>query len=73
MVTCPICKAEVLALDKIDSSDGFDCRAHGRFRVSSTVVATKKNATRQQWEAALANARAKKPDDWAPTVTSYDF
>jgi hypothetical protein len=73
VATCPICKEEVSALDKVDTSDGFDCPAHGRFKVSSTVLATKGDATREEWEAALKRAKAKKPDDWAPLITSYDF
>jgi hypothetical protein len=38
---------------------GFDCKFHGRFRVSRTVLAQRKKHTRRQWEHALMLARAR--------------
>jgi hypothetical protein len=73
VVICPICKAEVAALDKVGAADGFDCPTNGRFKVSTTVLDTKGDASRQEWEAALARAKAKDSDAWATVITSYDF
>jgi hypothetical protein len=73
---CPICKSEAAVLDKTGAPDGFDCPHHGRFKVSSTVFAVSsfKDASREQWEAALKKAKAKAtPDEWAPCITTYDF
>ena len=73
MAICPICKSEVKALDKTGDADGFDCLHHGRFKVSSTTFATKANASRDQWEAALKRAKARQPSEWAPLIQSTDF
>ena len=73
LTICPICKSEVKALDKIGDADGFDCPHHGRFKVSSTVLATKSNASRDQWEAALKRTKARQPKEWAPLIQSTDF
>ena len=72
---CPICKSEAAALDKLGDATGYDCGAHGRFRVASSVFATAHlvAAPRQQWEAALKRARDRQPDEWAPTIKTTDF
>jgi hypothetical protein len=73
MTTCPICKSEVPALDKVGTADGFDCPEHGRFKISSTVQITQQNASWDRWEAALKRARARQPNEWAPIIVDDDF
>ena len=60
---------------KLGDATGYDCGAHGRFRVASSVFATAHlvAAPRQQWEAALKRARDRQPDEWAPTIKTTDF
>jgi hypothetical protein len=76
MVVCPICQFEVAALDKTGDADGFYCPLHETFKVASSVFVdanSGKNATREQWEAALKKARAKtKPGEW-PVIQTYNF
>jgi hypothetical protein len=72
MTTCPICGTEAAALDKTGHADGFDCHEHGKFKVSSSVFATK-NPNREQWEAALKRAKTRQPDAWAPVIQIDDF
>jgi hypothetical protein len=72
MTTCPICGAEAAALDKTGHADGFDCREHGKFKVASSVFATK-NPNREQWEAALKRAKTRQSDAWAPVILIDDF
>jgi hypothetical protein len=38
---------------------GYDCKFHGRFRVSRAVLAQGKKRTRRQWEHALMPAKAR--------------
>ncbi len=72
MTMCPICGSKAEALDRTGDADGFDCLRHGKFKVAGTVLTTK-NATRQEWEAALEKARAKsEPGVW-PCITTGDF
>ena len=73
MATCPICGAEAGELDKTGDADGFDCRHHGKFKVGGTVMVTKTDASRHQWERALERAKARtKAGDW-PLIVSADF
>jgi len=73
-VTCPICKTKAQPLDKTSDADGFECASHGRFRVAGSVFATAlRDAPREKWEAALTRARTRQPDEWAPTIMTYDF
>ena len=59
-VRCPICKSEAAEIDRgLFEGIGFDCKFHGRFRVSGTVLAQRKGHTRRQWEHALMLARAR--------------
>jgi len=59
-VRCPICKSEAAEIDRgLFDGVGFDCKFHGRFRVSGTVLAQRKGCTRRQWEHALMLARAR--------------
>jgi hypothetical protein len=61
MTRCPICEAEAQAIDRgLFDGAAFDCRFHGRFRVSGAVLVERKKRTRRQWEHALmlAGARA---------------
>jgi hypothetical protein len=57
---CPICKAEAQEVDQgAFDGLGFDCKFHGRFRVSGTVLHQRKQLTRKQWEHALMLAKAR--------------
>ena len=71
MTRCPICKSEVAEIDPGPFDGvGFDCRFHGRFRVSGTVLlAQRKGRTRRQWEHALMLARAR-ASDGLPLISS---
>ena len=73
MATCPICKSEAAPLDRTGDAEGFDCSQHGKFKVSSTVFATRSGATLEQWEKALRRARARQPNEWAPCIIDSDF
>jgi hypothetical protein len=67
---CPICKSEAAEIDRgLLDGVGFDCRFHGRFRVSGTVLAQGKRRTRRQWEHALMLARAR-ASDGLPLINS---
>ena len=72
MVRCPICKAEAEEIGRglLDGgSPGFDCKFHGRFRVSAIVLAHRKLRTRRQWEHALMLAKAR-ASDALPLISS---
>jgi hypothetical protein len=70
MVRCPICKAEAKEIDRgLFDGLGFDCKFHGRFRVSGTVLAQPKKLTRRQWEYALMLAKAR-TSDALPLISS---
>jgi hypothetical protein len=76
-VICPICKSTAKTLDKTGDADGFDCPRHDKFKVADSVFqsAPSKDASREQWEAALTKAKAKaraKPGEW-PRIGTYDF
>jgi hypothetical protein len=75
MAICPICKSEAGTLDKIGDADGFDCRRHEKFKVAGSVFTNPrtKDASPEQWERALKNAKAKAPGAWAPCIQTYDF
>jgi hypothetical protein len=68
-VRCPICNAEAAEIDRgLFDGVGFDCRFHGRFRVSGTVLAQRKEWTRRREHALmLAKARA---SDAPPLISS---
>jgi hypothetical protein len=74
MTRCPICGAEAGQLDKTGDADGIDCTRHGKFKVSGTVLSTKRGSVQAEWERALERARSRKrsSDPW-PTVISTDF
>jgi hypothetical protein len=74
-VTCPICKTKAKPLDRIGDAEGFECVNNGRFRVAGSVFASValRDASRPRWEEALRRAKARQPDEWAPTIETYDF
>jgi hypothetical protein len=64
---CPICKSAVHELDRTGGATGFDCEAHGKFKVADTVFkeGPVKNYTPAQWEAALHKAKQRtKSGEW---------
>ena len=70
LVRCPICKAEAAEIDRgLFHGIGFDCKFHGRFRVSSTALAQAKKRTRRQWEHALMLAKARASES-RPLISS---
>jgi hypothetical protein len=69
---CPICGSEVGELPRTGDADGYDCVTHGQFKTSGTVTSTKQKATRAEWEAALASAKARH-GTIVPTITTHDF
>ena len=67
---CPICNSEATEIDRgLFEGMGFDCKFHGRFRVSGTVLAQRKERTRRQWEHALMLAKARVTDG-PPLISS---
>ena len=69
-VRCPICNSEAAEIDRgLFDGVGFDCKFHGRFRVSGTVLAQRKGRTRRQWEHALMLAKAR-ASDGLPLISS---
>ena len=69
MTRCPICNSEAEEINRdIFEGVGYDCKFHGRFRVSGTVLAQRKRRTRRQWEHALMLAKARASD--APPLSS---
>jgi hypothetical protein len=55
MAQCPICKSAAEEIDRgFFDGVGFDCRRHGRFRVTGTES---NEWTRQAWENALMVAK----------------
>jgi hypothetical protein len=73
MTVCPICKSQADELDRTGDATGFKCPRHGRFKVASSVFATKQDAAQEQWERALQKAKAIAPDAWAACIQTYDF
>jgi hypothetical protein len=73
MKTCPICGSDAGALPRTGDAEGFDCPNHGKFKVAGTPLVTKDDASREQWEVALARAKSRtKADEW-PLIKSGDF
>jgi hypothetical protein len=54
----------------VGHAEGFDCRQHGKFRVTDTALATN---PRGNWEAALERAKRQAVYGEWPTITSHDF
>ena len=70
MIRCPICKTEAEEVDRgAFEGLGFDCKFHGRFRVSGIVLTQRKQHTRKQWERALVLARAR-ASETMPLISS---
>ena len=70
MTRCPICNSEATEIDRgLFEGMGFDCKFHGRFRVSGTVLAQRRGRTRKQWEHALMLAKARATDG-RPLISS---
>jgi hypothetical protein len=60
MAQCPICKSAAEEIDRgFFDGVGFDCRRHGRFRVTGPVIKLMESNewTRQAWESALMVAK----------------
>ena len=70
MTRCPICNSEAEEIDRdIFEGVGYDCKFHGLFRVSGTVLSQRKRRTRRQWEHALMLAKAR-ASDTLPLISS---
>ena len=73
MKTCPICGSDAGTLPRTGDAEGFDCPKHGKFKVAGTPLVTEEDASRGQWESALARAKSRtKADEW-PLIKSDDF
>ena len=60
MPQCPICKSAAEEIDqRLFDGVGFDCRRHGRFGVTGTVIKLMESNewTRRAWENALMVAK----------------
>jgi len=73
MDACPICGADARPLPRTGDAEGFDCPMHNQFRVAGTVLATRPDTTRQEWEKAFDRAKARaKPGEY-PLIMDSDF
>jgi hypothetical protein len=70
---CPICKSKAEPLDVVGDTEGFDCPRHGKFHVAGTAIATKPDASPEQWMAALKRAKARSTSDKWPCIMDGDF
>jgi hypothetical protein len=59
LARCPLCNSEAAEIDRgLFDGVGFDCRFHGRFRVSGTGSCSEEGAHPRQWEHAVMLATA---------------
>jgi hypothetical protein len=73
MSYCPICGIEADELDRTGDAEGYGCARHGKFKVAGSVLSTKQDAHRAQWERAFEKAKARtKAGEW-PTIITTDF
>jgi hypothetical protein len=76
MAQCPICRSAEEEIDRgLFDGVGFDCKRHGRFRVSGTVINLMKSNEwpRRDWERALMLAQGEAVGDALPLITSDHF
>lgn len=60
MDQCPICKSKTLSTERgLFDGIAFMCPTHGWIEVTDTALMTRANETREAWERALTNARAR--------------
>jgi hypothetical protein len=74
-IICPICRSAAKPLERVGDVDGFDCSNHGKFFVAGSIFQNDptKNASREQWEAALTRAKARAaPGEW-PCMRTHNF
>jgi len=76
-VVCPICKSSAQEFPHTGDAAAFHCPTHGDFKVADTVFAeaNARDYTRDQWEAALDEAKQRaEPDEneW-PLIIVDDF
>jgi len=76
-VVCPICKSSAQEFPHTGDAAAFHCPTHGDFKVADTVIAeaNARDYTRDQWEAALDEAKQRaEPDEneW-PLIIVDDF
>jgi len=76
-VVCPICKSSAQEFPHTGEAAAFHCPTHGDFKVADTVFAeaNARDYTRDQWEAALDEAKQRaEPDEneW-PLIIVDDF
>ena len=73
MDTCPICRSEAEMLPRTGDADGFNCPLHGQFKVSGSVLGILTDASRAEWENALAKAKARTNPGEIPLIEVSDF
>jgi hypothetical protein len=73
MQACPICGGFTEPLPRKGDWDGFKCPVHGPVRMSGTILSTRSNATRQEWEKAFDRAKARTEPDEDPVIMDSDF
>jgi len=76
-VVCPICKSSAQEFPHTGDAAAFHCPTHDDFKVADTVFAeaNARDYTRDQWEAALDEAKQRaEPDEneW-PLIIVDDF
>jgi len=78
-LVCPICYSEAQELARTSDATGYSCPTHGNFKVAGSVFpeARAKDYTREEWEAALDNAKQRmEPEEeeekW-PLIITDDF
>jgi len=78
-LVCPICYSDAQELARTSDATGYSCPTHGNFKVAGSVFpeARAKDYTREEWEAALDNAKQRmEPEEeeekW-PLIITDDF
>jgi hypothetical protein len=73
MLQCPICKSAAEEIDRgLFDGTGFDCKQHGRFRITGTVMKLMDSNEwkRRAWENALLIAKRAAAPGAVPMITS---
>jgi hypothetical protein len=68
-----VCGAEADELDRTGDAEGYNWVRHNKFKVAGSVLSTKLDANRAQWESAIEKAKARASAGEWPTIITTDF
>ena len=60
-------------LPRTGDADGFNCPLHGQFKVFGSVLGMLTDASRAEWENALAKAKVRTKPGEIPLIEVSDF